>query len=178
MILLEDLSKYVSNNDEEQNSLKEIYISAAEDVVNQYLGYNPVSKEYLHIGSGNNSPEHQLKAQPVTEIKSIKIDGVTFDPEDFICEKERIFHKDLECVFTAGTNNILISYTAGYDEANIPGVIKLTELRIAALMWTEGNGNIGVTSKSFGDSGTRTFVKTTDYSQYLKLLEPIRILRY
>lgn len=49
----------------------------------------------------------------------------------------------------------------------VPGIIKLTILRIAALMESESQGNIGVTSKQFGESGTRTYVKTTDYNPYL-----------
>jgi hypothetical protein len=50
---------------------------------------------------------------------------------------------------------------------NIPSVIKSTVLRIATLLQSESDSNIGVTSKSFGDSGSRTFINYTDYSKYL-----------
>jgi methylmalonyl-CoA mutase cobalamin-binding subunit len=83
----------------------------------------------------------------------------------------------LESSFTEGTNNILVSYTAGYADEDIPGVIKLTILRIAGLMLVETGGNIGATSKSFDMGGSRTFVNTKDYAPYLKVLDTIRIER-
>jgi hypothetical protein len=59
----------------------------------------------------------------------------------------------------------------GGDAASLMGepafLIKNVVLRIASLMLTETSQNIGITSKSFGDSGTRTFINNTDYSKYL-----------
>jgi hypothetical protein len=63
------------------------------------------------------------------------------------------------------------------NTSNIPDIIKLTVLRIAALLQSESDSNIGVTSKSFADSGTRTFVNTVDYSRYLIQLSNYRLLR-
>jgi hypothetical protein len=54
----------------------------------------------------------------------------------------------------------------GTPSIPLPGIIKLTILRIAALIQSEESGNIGITSKSMQD-GSRTFIKTTDYTPYL-----------
>lgn len=56
----------------------------------------------------------------------------------------------------------------------LPGIVKLTALRIATLIQMEENNNLGVNSKSFGDSGTRTFLNVVDYSKYLAVLSPYR----
>jgi hypothetical protein len=58
------------------------------------------------------------------------------------------------------------------NTSNIPDIIKLTVLRIAALLQSESDSNIGVTSKSFADSGTRTFVNYTNFDKYLIQLVP------
>lgn len=174
---VEDLNKYSGNHDEDLNSLKAIFLDSAESIVIEYLGYDPLSKQYASIISGADKPYVQLRAQPITEITSVKVDGLTLDTADFISEKEMLINKNLDICFTSGTNNILVSYTAGYADEDIPGLIKLTILRIAGLMMTEQGGNIGVTSKSFDQGGSRTFVNTKDYSPYLKILDPIRVER-
>jgi hypothetical protein len=55
-------------------------------------------------------------------------------------------------------------------------LIKNVVLRIASLMLTETGQNIGVTSKSFGDSGTRTFINNTDYARYLLPIAQYKVL--
>lgn len=74
-------------------------------------------------------------------------------------------------IFLSSAKNIVEEYLNDDLEesygANIPGIIILTVYRIGALLASESNGNIGVTSKSFSD-GSRTFYKTTDYTPYLE----------
>ena len=59
----------------------------------------------------------------------------------------------------------------------IPEIIKSTILRIAAILQSESDSNIGVTSKSFGDSGNRTFINYTNFDKYLQPISSYRILR-
>ena len=58
----------------------------------------------------------------------------------------------------------------------IPQVIIMTVLRIAAILMSESDSNIGVTSKSFGDSGGRTFINYTNFDKYLLPLSSYRLL--
>ena len=60
---------------------------------------------------------------------------------------------------------------------NIPAEIILTILRIAALLESEANQNIGITSKSFSESGTRTFHNFTNFSKYLFPISRYRLKR-
>ncbi len=75
----------------------------------------------------------------------------------------------MQQIYLDAAENVVEDYLgkALIDFEVVPGIVKLTILRIASLMESESGGNIGVTSKQFGESGTRTFVKTTDYSPYL-----------
>jgi len=59
----------------------------------------------------------------------------------------------------------------------LPEIIKNTVLRIAALLLTESEGNIGITGKSFGDSGGRTFVSFTNFDKYLGPISGYKLIR-
>jgi len=67
--------------------------------------------------------------------------------------------------------------TLGKSDAALPVVIKNTILRIAALLHTESQNNIGVTSKSFADSGSRTFVSFTNFKKYLSPISGHKLIR-
>lgn len=60
---------------------------------------------------------------------------------------------------------------------DLPNIILMTIFRIASLLQSESDSNIGVTSKSFGDSGNRTFVNTVNFDKYLIQLAKYRIMR-
>jgi len=49
----------------------------------------------------------------------------------------------------------------------LPDSIKITILRIAALLENESGGNIGITGNSFENGGTRTFVNYTNFGKFL-----------
>jgi hypothetical protein len=58
----------------------------------------------------------------------------------------------------------------------IPTIIKQTALRIASLLMTEGDNNIGITGKAFGDSGSRTFINYTNYDKYLLPISKYKLI--
>jgi hypothetical protein len=60
--------------------------------------------------------------------------------------------------------------------AAAPALLKQTALRIAALLFSESDNNIGVTSKSFGDSGSRNFLNYTNFDKYLAPLSRHRLV--
>lgn len=78
------------------------------------------------------------------------------------------------------TSQIIIEDYLGYKidswyETNLPVLIKQTVFRIGALLLNERSGNIGINSKSFGDSGTRSFLNVVDYSKYLLQLSEYKL---
>jgi hypothetical protein len=168
-----EFKKYA--NVHEESVIIQQYVDSAENIVNNYLGYSPTLHKYTHYFNGTGDGELQLKARPIQGIISMEINGesvpvteLRFDKDsEFIC-----FDK----IFPLGKRNITVEYTAGYgtvpgnDTVNgvlLPGVIRMSVLRIAALLQSESDANIGVTSKSFADSGTRTFTNFTSFDKYL-----------
>ena len=70
-----------------------------------------------------------------------------------------------------------VTYTSGWKDDSFPALITLSVLRIATLMLTEGNGNIGLTGKSYADN-SRTFINYSNYRKYLQPLDGLRIMRF
>ena len=116
--------------------------------------------------------EIHIPAKPITEIKKISIDGAEQSPDDFAFEDDVLFSIKNQ-TFTKGSRNIHLQFRAGFE--TVPAIIKETCLRIAGLLSTEV-GNIGITSKSFQDSGTRTFTNTTNFDRYLVQISNYRLL--
>jgi hypothetical protein len=75
-----------------------------------------------------------------------------------------------------GANIIFGGYAANASAVEMPAIFKQTALRIAALLATEANDNIGITSKQFGDSGSRTFINYTNFDKYLSPLSKYRLI--
>jgi hypothetical protein len=178
---VEELQKY--SNVHGEPALQQGYVDAAENIVNAYLGYSPALHGYTQYFDGTGTNELQLKAKPVA-LTAVEINGETIPLSEFYGtpDSEFIYYNK---VFPCGKKNVTVTYNAGWgitpddDEANseyLPGIIKLTVLRIAALLQTESDNNIGVTSKSFADSGTRTFVNTVNFDKYLIQISGYKIL--
>lgn len=110
-VSIEELAEYTGSHKEDSSTMPQVYLGAAINIVEDYLGFTLASK---------------YEKEPETGVPSVAL----------------------------------------------PDIIKLTIIRIAALIQTEESGNIGITSKSMQD-GSRTFQKTTDYTPYL-----IQIARY
>jgi hypothetical protein len=181
-VKIEELKEYSGAHDED--NLLQNYIDSAEDIVNTYLGYSPTLHNYIQYFDGTGTNELQLKAKPIETIISIEIGGQSISLSEFynIGNSEFLYYNK---TFPSGKRNIKIEYDAGWgvtvddDTANgeyLPKIIKMTVLRIASILQSESNQNIGVSSKSFGDSGTRTFINYTDYSKYLLPISIFKIL--
>lgn len=164
-----DLQKYSSVYSDDV--VQQQYIDAAENIVNNYLGYIPTVSTYAQFLNGNGTNELQLAAKPIITLTSIHINGQSIPTTEFYTVGEFIYYN----IFPVGNRNIEVNYTAG--NVIIPEVIKLTVLRIAALLQTESDSNIGITSKSFADSGTRSFINTVNFDKYLIQISDYRIIR-
>lgn len=155
----------------DNTELQECYITAAEEVVQNYLGYSPVKKSYRMDFLGDGTNDVTLKAKPV-RLTKIAINGFSVAPEEFTVTNEYIYFK--QEVFPDG-DRITIEYEAGYDK--IPEIIEITVLRIAALLMTESDGNIGITGKQFAESGSRTFTNFTNFDKYLLPLSHYKLTK-
>jgi hypothetical protein len=181
-VKIDELKEYSGAHDED--NLLQNYIDSAENIVNAYLGYSPTLHNYIQYLDGNGTNELQLKAKPIANITSIEIDNQSIPLSEFYntFNSEFLYYNN---IFPLGKRNIKIEYDAGWgiiiddDTANgeyVPKIVKMTVLRIASLLQSEASGNIGVSSKSFGDSGTRTFINYTNFDKYLIQISALKLL--
>ena len=181
MIELFDVSEfnaYASNweNDPESLALKETYILSAREKVEDYLGYSLALEEQDEYISGIGDTSIYLSAFGAEKVNLISVEGSVLSADSFTVSGNKVTSKMSNYRFPKGLDNIYVNYVSGWTKENLPASIKMAVYRIAALMLSESHGNIGVTSKTFGDQ-SRTFVTLNDYSKYLKAISGYRPLR-
>ena len=158
VVTKEELLGYSGIEFESGNNIAELFIGAAQNIVENYLGYEIESKEYTKHFALHSSNVIKAGVKNITVVSEITIDGTLV--EDYYIDDDKIILKQ-----PVISDNIIITFTAGFSE-DLPQIIKLTVLRIAALLQTESNNNIGISGKSFMD-GSRTFTNFTNYDKYL-----------
>ena len=158
IVTKEELQGYTGVEFEDGNNISDLFIGSAQNIVENYLGYEIESKEYTKHFALHDSNVIKVGVKNITNVAEITIDGTPV--EDYYIDDDKIILKQLVI-----SDNIIVKFTAGFG-TDLPAIIKLTVLRIAALLQTESNNNIGISGKSFMD-GSRTFISYTNYDKYL-----------
>ena len=158
IVTKEELEGFTGVQFESGNNIAELFIGAAQNIVENYLGYEIETKEYIKHFALYTSDIIKAGVKNITAVKEITIDGTPV--LDYYIDDDKIILKQ-----PVISDNIIVTFTAGFS-TDLPQIIKLTVLRIAALLQTESNNNIGISGKSFGD-GSRTFISYTNYDKYL-----------
>ena len=158
VVTKEELLGFTGIEFESGNNIAELFIGAAQNIVENYLGYEVESKEYIKHFELHSSNVIKCGVKNITAVSEITIDGTLV--EDYYIDNDKIILKQ-----PVISDNIIVTFTAGFS-TDLPAVIKLTVLRIAALLQTESNNNIGISGKSFMD-GSRTFTNFTNFDRYL-----------
>ena len=175
IVNVEQFNQYTNNYEDDPQHLKEIYLESAEKIVVNYLGYEPNVKEYDEFFSGIGDYKLYLNARDITNVGFVSVNGNPIDITHLDYKENYIFDRCRQKVFLPGIDNIHVIYTAGFTE--IPKLISISIMRIAALMIAEEGGNIGITGKSFADN-TRTFINYQNYDKYLRPLDVYRVVRF
>ena len=158
IVTTNELQGFTGVEFESGNNIAELFIGSAQNIVENYLGYEIESKEYTKHFALHTSNIIKCGVKNITNVSEITIDGALV--EDYYIDDDKIILKQ-----PVISDNIIIKFTAGFSE-DLPQIIKLTVLRIAALLQTESNNNIGISGKSFID-GSRTFTNFTNFDRYL-----------
>ena len=148
--------------------LAELFIGSAQNIVENYLGYEIESKEYVKHFSLHSSNIIKCGVKNITAVSEISVDGVLLSDGYYINDDKIILKQPVI------SDNIIVTFTAGFS-TDLPAIIKLTVLRISALLQTESNNNIGVSGKSFID-GSRTFINYTNFSKYLDTCSKYKLI--
>lgn len=158
IVTKEELQGFTGVEFEEGNNIADLFIGAAQNIVENYLGYEIETKEYTKHFELHSSNVIKCGVKNITVVKEITVDGTLV--EDYYIDDDKIILNQ-----PVISDNIIVTFTAGFGE-DLPQIIKLTVLRIAALLQTESNNNIGISGKSFMD-GSRTFTNFTNFDRYL-----------
>ena len=158
IVTKDELLGYTGVEFESGNNIAELFIGAAQNIVENYLGYEIETKEYTKHFELHTSNIIKAGVKNITNVTEITVDGTLV--EDYYIDDDKIILKQ-----PVISDNIIVKFTAGFG-TDLPQIIKLTVLRIAALLQTESNNNIGISGKSFMD-GSRTFISYTNYDKYL-----------
>ena len=158
IVTKEELQGFTGIEFENGNNIADLFIGAAQNIVENYLGYEIESKEYTKHFALHSSNIIKCEVKNVTEVSTITVDGTPV--EGYYIDDDKIILKQ-----PVISDNIIVTFTAGFS-TDLPQIIKLTVLRIAALLQTESNNNIGISGKSFMD-GSRTFTNFTNFDRYL-----------
>ena len=167
VITKEELEGFTGVQFESGNNIAELFICAAQNIVENYLGYEIESKEYTKHFALHTSNIIKAGVKNITEVKEITIDGTLV--EDYYIDDDKIILKQ-----PVISDNIIVKFTAGFG-VDLPQIIKLTVLRISALLQTESNNNIGISGKSFID-GSRTFTNFTNFERYLIVCSKYKLI--
>ena len=180
IVNIETFNSYSGNYEDNSSAilLKETFLLSAQQIVTGYLGYDPIEQECSDVFlSGNGTKKLYLPSNNITQLLSIKINNLDVNVEDFKPKDDYIICKNISDLFPVGNENIKVDYIGGWPIQDMPSVIVLSILRIATLMLSETDGNIGLTGKSFADN-SRTFINYSNYKKYLQPLDSLRIIRF
>lgn len=161
---VKELQDFTGVYENSESSQSELFLGAASDLIINYLGYDPILQNYKKCFDGSGENWLRLETKPIQKINEVEINGIIESLEDFYSDDDTLLYKNFK-KFPEGIKNVSVDFDAGFE--NVPDLIKLTCLRIAAILQTEADNNIAITSKSFGESGSRTFYNFTNFQKYL-----------
>lgn len=173
LISVEDLQKFTNVFPESEFDLQPIYVGSACDTVINYLGYNPEKNTYDIFLDGKGDNFIYLPNMNIISVSSVVIDGVSVN--NYVIDGNKLILTD--GVFSKGVMNIEVEYIGGWEDTDLPMSIKHAALRIAGLMQSEGQNNIGITGKSIPNEGSRTFYNFTNFNKYLLPISAYKLVR-
>lgn len=147
LITIKELEKYSGVYRDNNDTLGEVYIGSATDIVDTYLGYVAEQNE-------------DWKKQVLKIVYSV-------DMVNFYSDPERTVLVEIPTGVEITATGIENQYSYITLEVVVPDLIRLTCLRIASLLQQEESGNIGINNKSFGENGSRSFLNVVNYDKYL-----------
>ena len=172
--ILEDLQKF-SETYSDNEELAQGYINAAADIINGYIGYNAEFNTFTEKVNGGGRTIILVNHANIKKINRITVSGEDLDLNKYMFDYTNGVVYSRNYTFPIGFKNIEIEYEAGFREDEIPAIFRQVNIEIANLIQTMSGNNIGITSKSFGSDGTRTFIQNTNYDRYLQNLSKYKL---
>lgn len=149
----------IKADDNTRNGLLELYINAASQYIERYCDriFKLNTTPYVEYHSGGDMNFLMTRQYPIVEIVKIVVDNSRdfTDPDDELDQDDYGTADNdetivLEGIFPLGTENIQVTYRAGYAE--VPGDLEVACLFLAEWYYRQKmRGDMGRTSVSKGD---------------------------
>jgi len=124
-------------------------IRAASDFIRTYIGRDITDEDYNERLNGNGSDRMVMRNYPIISVRTLAIDGVSIPAAKNFRESGYLFDADTIYLvgyrFTRGVQNVVISYSAGYEE--VPFGIEQACIDLVSLKYRERE-RVGVQSKT------------------------------
>ena len=156
-----DLKEYLDITNTVNDALLERLVAAASVWFSKQVGRNLPARLYTETYSGNGGTYQLLDNYPVLDVTSVTVDGtpvlerVDSTSDGFSFDSNGLHLSGSR--FTPGTQNVTVTYTAGY--LAVPEDVRQAVVELAAARFSE-RGRVGITSQTL-QSGT-----TASYSMY------------
>jgi len=152
---LANLKSYLGVNDSSRDDELTIFLDAAEEQVEEYLGYDPEETTYTdehHYGTGQ--PWIYPKARPVTAVTAFSVDDSDWDVDELVLRDTWIDTRNY--ILPEGAD-VEITYTAGYS--SVPSRIRLAVLKVAGIYDKQhgSGGSLGIDNRSDSAGSSVTF---------------------
>lgn len=164
---------YDTTDVSKDNSIS-MYLEASEDYLKTSHSIVCLSQEITYTVDGN-ALSYLYTPYKINTITSITVDGVLLDSGTYVFRNNKIRLK--EGSFTSGYDNVVIVYTVGYADADLPSSLKTAMFKLAEKLFKDAD------EAREGISAYNTNTKTsTDYIQnhlpltFLDLISPYKVL--
>lgn len=158
-------------NIDSENNIK-IFREASADAIEKYLGYAFSSKTYTDkYYNGNSTHIMYLDHRPITALSAVEISDSTITASDVsISGEDYLYYED--GYFTTGIHNVKLTYTAGYTRTTMPGIFRLTALRLVGFYYNLQNRE-GTSSES-RENGSSSSIDLNQKNEILSDLMKFR----
>lgn len=161
------------------DGLLTLLISACSDWARNYCNDNFLADDYDHMADGYGTTSLMLPYGPITDVKSVQIDGQTIPARvggGFgFSYNNRLNSINLTgYVFTPGKDNVEISYRAGYESLDtVPADLQFAVIRLVAYRFRE-RSRLGKSSATMGGKETSTYSDVSAPADVLQTLDNFR----
>jgi hypothetical protein len=146
--------------DDDQQTVLDL-ITSASDFLKKWLGRDIVSTDYEDIRDGPGGRQLVFAAYPVTAVDLVMVDEVSIPlaassiASGYSWTDTRIVLRG-QFLFWRGLSNVVLHYTAGFDESNIPPAISQACVEFVAQRWRE-RARIGIKQENIVGVDSHTY---------------------
>jgi hypothetical protein len=149
-------------------------IAACSTYVRNFCSRDFITTTYPELRDGTGTRSLSLSQYPVAAVASVVIDGIPRSPRaqmgdgGWILSPPNMLRLD-GGTFNPGTANVLVTYTAGWPQAQLPADLSRAIAETVVLRWRE-RGRIGDKSKTVSVAGGSETVEftLTDFPPFAK----------